>query len=55
MALNESKLNNDQIEYVNAHGTSTQVGDRLNYLLWRDFGSNKNLCMSQINLLLDIF
>lgn len=29
MALNDSRLNIDQIDYVNAHGTSTPVGDEI--------------------------
>ena len=29
MALKESKLNAEEIGYVNAHGTSTQVGDMI--------------------------
>jgi 3-oxoacyl-[acyl-carrier-protein] synthase II len=28
MALKHSKLNPDQIDYINAHGTSTPVGDK---------------------------
>ncbi len=47
MALHESKLNSDQIEYVNAHGTSTQVGDTIELnAVEKLFGSNKNLFMS---------
>ena len=29
MALKESQLNSDSIGYVNAHGTSTQLGDMI--------------------------
>ena len=32
MALNDAKLNTDQIDYVNAHGTSTSVNDRVETL-----------------------
>jgi len=47
MALKESQLNSDQIEYVNAHGTSTQVGDMIELsAVERLFGNNKNLFMS---------
>ncbi len=47
MALQESQLNSDQIEYVNAHGTSTQVGDTIELsAVEKLFGSNKNLFMS---------
>jgi len=47
MALQESRLNKDQIEYVNAHGTSTQVGDTVELsAVEKLFGSNKNLFMS---------
>ena len=47
MALEESQLNPDQIEYVNAHGTSTQVGDMIELsAVERLFGNNKNLFMS---------
>ena len=28
--LKESQLNSDSIGYVNAHGTSTQLGDMIN-------------------------
>ena len=47
MALNESKLNAEDIGYVNAHGTSTQVGDMIELsAVEKLFGSNKNLFMS---------
>ena len=47
MALKESKLNASQIEYVNAHGTSTLVGDTIELsAVEKLFGSNKNLYMS---------
>ena len=47
MALIESKLNHDDIEYVNAHGTSTQVGDLIELsAVEKLFSSNKNLFMS---------
>ena len=47
MALKESKLSSDQIEYVNAHGTSTQVGDMIELsAVQKLLGSNKNLFMS---------
>ena len=37
MALKESKLNPDEIGYVNAHGTSTQVGDMIEFLLLKNY------------------
>ena len=47
MALKESKLSSNQIEYVNAHGTSTQVGDMIELnAVKKLLGSNKNLFMS---------
>ena len=47
MALKESKLDADQIEYINAHGTSTLVGDTIELsAVEKLFGSNKNLYMS---------
>ena len=47
MALKESQLNNEDIEYVNAHGTSTQVGDIIELsAVERLFMTNKNLFMS---------
>ena len=47
MALNESQLNPDEIGYVNAHGTSTPVGDAIElFAVEKLFGSNKNLFMS---------
>ena len=47
MALNESKINIDEIEYVNAHGTSTPVGDMIELeAVERLFSSGANLFMS---------
>jgi len=47
MALHESKLNSEEIGYVNAHGTSTQVGDTIELsAVEKLFGSNENLFMS---------
>ena len=47
MALRESNLNTDEIGYVNAHGTSTQVGDMIELsAVEKLFGSNNNLFMS---------
>ncbi len=47
MALLESQLNPDEIQYVNAHGTSTKVGDTIELLaVEKLFSSNKNLFMS---------
>ena len=47
MALRESKLNTDEIGYVNAHGTSTQVGDTIELnAVEKLFKSNDNLFMS---------
>ena len=47
MALKESKINKDDIQYVNAHGTSTPVGDMIELsAVERLFGSNENLFMS---------
>ncbi len=47
MALRESNLNTDDIGYVNAHGTSTQVGDMIELsAVEKLFGSNNSLFMS---------
>ena len=47
MALQESMLNIEDIGYVNAHGTSTQVGDIIELsAVEKLFGLNKNLFMS---------
>ena len=47
MALQESMLNSDDIDYVNAHGTSTPVGDLIELTaVEKLFRSNKNLFMS---------
>jgi 3-oxoacyl-[acyl-carrier-protein] synthase II len=47
MALEESGLSQDKIQYVNAHGTSTPVGDMIELSsVEKLFGSNENLFMS---------
>ena len=47
MALQESKLNTEEVGYVNAHGTSTQVGDMIELsAVEKLFRLNKNLFMS---------
>ena len=47
MALRESNLNTEEIGYVNAHGTSTQVGDMIELsAVEKLFGLNSNLFMS---------
>ena len=47
MALKESKLESDKINYINAHGTSTPVGDMIELsAVEKLFGSNENLFMS---------
>ena len=46
MALKESGLDTDQMQYVNAHGTSTPVGDIIELrAVERLCGANKNLFM----------
>ena len=47
MALQESLLNTDDIKYINAHGTSTPVGDMIELTaVEKLFAQNKNLFMS---------
>jgi 3-oxoacyl-[acyl-carrier-protein] synthase II len=48
MALKKAQLNLDQIDYVNAHGTSTPMGDEIELgAVQRLFGDNaKNMLMS---------
>ena len=46
MALKESNLNADDIDYVNAHGTSTPVGDLIELAAVEKLISKKNLFMS---------
>ena len=47
MALKESKLNPENINYINAHGTSTPVGDMIELsAVEKLLGSNKKLFMS---------
>ena len=46
MALNEAKLNSGDIDYVNAHGISTPVGDVIELSAVEKLISNPNLFMS---------
>tara|TARA_B100000035_G_scaffold194203_1_gene165799 strand:+ start:62 stop:1294 length:1233 start_codon:yes stop_codon:yes gene_type:complete len=47
MALKESELNTEDIQYVNAHGTSTPVGDMIELnAVEKLFSSNEKLFMS---------
>ena len=47
MALKESNLSTDRIQYVNAHGTSTPVGDLIELrVVEKLLGANRNLFMS---------
>ena len=46
MALKESNLNSDDIDYVNAHGTSTPVGDLIELSAVEKLLSSKKLNMS---------
>lgn len=47
MALNESKLDKDKINYVNAHGTSTPAGDMIELsAVEKLFGSDEKMYMS---------
>ncbi len=46
-ALRNAKLNPEQIDYINAHGTSTPVGDMLEFTAVKNvFGIRDSLCMS---------
>ena len=47
MALKESELTTEDIKYVNAHGTSTPIGDMIELsAVEKLFGSNKKMFMS---------
>ena len=48
MALNKANMNPEEINYVNAHGTSTSMGDVLEFNAVKEIFSNSlnNLCMS---------
>ena len=46
MALKESGLNSEQIDYVNAHGTSTPVGDMIELAAVEKLFQPEGLCMS---------
>ncbi len=46
-ALSKAKLNPENIDYINAHGTSTQLGDVAEFKAVNSiFSKNNNLCMS---------
>ncbi|MAI28954.1 MAG: beta-ketoacyl-[acyl-carrier-protein] synthase II [Rickettsiales bacterium] len=48
MALNNAKISSDQIDYINAHGTSTPLGDEIEFNAVKKIFENnkKNLYMS---------
>ena len=48
MALNNAKISSDQIDYINAHGTSTPLGDEIEFNAVKKIFENnkKNLFMS---------
>ena len=47
MALNDAKISSNQIDYINAHGTSTPLGDEIEFnAVKRIFENNKKLYMS---------
>lgn len=46
-ALNKAKIDPEKIDYINAHGTSTQLGDITEFKTVREiFDKNDSLCMS---------
>lgn len=47
MALKKAQINPEDIDYINAHGTSTPVGDQIEHdAVVSLFGAQPNLCMS---------
>lgn len=47
MALKKARINPDQVDYINAHATSTQLGDIVEYKAVKEvFASNANFVMS---------
>lgn len=47
MAINQAGLNYDQIDYINAHGTSTPVGDGIEFRSVKDLFSS---CLDKISM-----
>lgn len=46
-ALDKAKIDSEKIDYINAHGTSTQLGDIAEFKAVKEiFNKNDNLCMS---------
>lgn len=46
-ALKDAKVNTSEIDYINAHGTSTKIGDKIELRAVQAlFGGNKNFSMS---------
>lgn len=46
-ALDKAKIDPEKIDYINAHGTSTQLGDVAEFKAVKEiFSKNDNLCMS---------
>ena len=46
-ALKMASIESDKVDYVNAHGTSTQVGDDIELKAIMRFSQNKNLKKQQ--------
>ena len=47
MALNKAEINNDEIDYINAHGTSTPLGDILEFNAVKSIFSN---CLDKVSM-----
>ncbi len=56
-ALNDAKLNTEQVDYINAHGTSTPVGDKTELAVVAKLFKERsqNYQCHQLNLLLGIY
>ena len=45
-ALNEAEIKPDQVDYINAHGTSTPMGDMVEFKAVKEIFGNANVAMS---------